>query len=82
LGSLGRREEAIADTQRAVTLARRAGDPALLLRALDVMLAIEGTPELLAEARTLVSRISEALPGEAMREHFQSSETVSRVLSL
>ncbi len=81
-GSLGRREDAIADTRRAVTLARRAGDPALLLRALDVMLAIEGTPELLAEARTLVSRISEALPGEAMREHFQSSETVSRVLSL
>ena len=52
----------------------------LLLRALDVYLLVGGGDELLAEARSVGLRISEALPDETMRRRFNESETMQRIL--
>jgi len=79
LGGLQRTREALADARRAIALARRTEDPALLLQALDVFLLLEGNDESLAEARALVDRIIGALPDETMRHRFHESETVQRV---
>ena len=82
LGGLDRMPEAIADANRAIALARRTADPALLLQALDVLLVLDGNDEALAEARALVGRIVSALPNDTMRHPFQASETVRRVQKL
>lgn len=79
LGGLQRTPEALVDARRAMALARRTEDPALLLQALDVFLLLEGNDESLAEARALVDRITGALPDETMRRRFHESETVQRV---
>jgi len=78
--ALHRRDEAIADARGAVALARRTGDPALLLRALDTQLCINGDDDLLAEARSVGIRISEALSDDTMRLRFSDSETMRRIL--
>jgi hypothetical protein len=74
--------EAIADAHRAIAVARRTDDPALLLQALDVLLFLEGNDEALAEARLLIHRIAGALTNDTMRYRFQSSEIVHRVQQL
>jgi tetratricopeptide (TPR) repeat protein/predicted Ser/Thr protein kinase len=79
LGELHRTNEAAANARRAIASARRTGDPALLLSALDVLLALDGDDQLLAEARTLISSITAALVNEAMRKRFVASETVHRI---
>jgi ATP/maltotriose-dependent transcriptional regulator MalT len=82
LGGLDRMPEAIADAHRAIAVARRTDDPALLLQALDVLLFLEGNDEALAEARLLIHRIAGALTNDTMRYRFQSSEIVHRVQQL
>ena len=60
LGELHRTHEGAANARRAIAFARRTGDPALLLSALDVLLAVDGDDASLAEARTLVNGITAA----------------------
>lgn len=82
LHRLGRTREAIADARDAVAIARRTSDPALLLQAIDTLLALDGDDPLAAEARALNGRILAALPDETMRRRFTESEVVQRILRL
>ncbi len=82
LHRLGRTREAIADARHAVAVARRTSDPALLLQAIDTLLALDGDDPLAAEARVLNGRILAALPDETMRRRFTESEVVQRILRL
>jgi hypothetical protein len=84
LGELHRTREAVANARRAIAFARRTGDPALLLLALDVLLALDGDDALLAEARTLIGGITAALAAadETMRSCFVTSEIVRRIQTL
>ena len=79
LDRLGRAREAIADVRDGVAMARRVEDPALLLHALDALLALDGNDELAVEARALSDRIVLALPDETMRRRFTESEAVQRI---
>ncbi len=56
-----------------MTAARRLGDPALLLDCLIVLLEIEGTDALLAEARRTAQTIVGAVSDEALRSAFLGS---------
>ena len=82
LHGLGRTRDAIADARRGVVVARSTADPALLLLALDAVLALDGDDESAAEARALEVRIASALPDETMRQRFTESEVVQRVRRL
>jgi hypothetical protein len=79
LGRLGRTREAIADARDGVAIARRTEDPALLLHALDALLAFNGSDALAVEASALSERIAVALPDETMRRLFTESDTVQRI---
>ncbi len=82
LHGLGRTRDAIADARQGVIVARGTVDPALVLLALDALLALDGDDESLAEARALDVRISSALPNETIRQRFVESEVVQRVRRL
>jgi len=56
----GRTREALADLDRALTIARASGDPALLLRAAVPRLALDGTDQLAEEIRTIEQQIAAA----------------------
>lgn len=75
LAALGRQEEALADVQTAVSLARPVGDPAMLLHALLVQLRLRGDDVLAAEARSLTQRIAAALPDAKLRGRFHAYVT-------
>jgi DNA-binding winged helix-turn-helix (wHTH) protein/tetratricopeptide (TPR) repeat protein len=79
LDAIARTREAIADSKTAVTVADRTGDPALLLLALDALLALDGTDDLAKWAGAVTARIYEALPDESMRRCFTDSEVVRRI---
>jgi len=79
LRGLGRIPDAIADARRAVIIARRTADPALLLQALDAQLSLDGDALSSAEALALEVRISCELPNETIRQRFTESEVVQRV---
>jgi tetratricopeptide (TPR) repeat protein len=70
LTRLGRKHEALQAAQRAITLVRPTGDPALLLRATTVHLAIEGNDVLFAEAQAARERIARGLPEGDARQRF------------
>ena len=78
-GRLGRTREAIADARDGVAIARRTEDPALLLHALDALLAFNGSDALAVEASALSDRIAVALPDETMRRRFTESDAVQRI---
>jgi hypothetical protein len=82
LHGLGRTRDAIADARQGVGVARVTADPALLLVALDAVLALDGDDASLAEARALDLRISSALPDEAIRQRFIQSDVLQRVRRL
>jgi predicted Ser/Thr protein kinase/tetratricopeptide (TPR) repeat protein len=82
LHGLGRTRDAIVAARQGVVVARGTADPALLLLALDAVLALDGDDESLAEARTLDGRISSALPDETIRQRFVESDVVQRVRRL
>ena len=65
---------ATADASRSVEIARGLSDPALLLRALNVRIGLEGTDALAEEARACSNRILANLDDRALREHFLGSE--------
>jgi len=54
------RKEAITDLDRALTIARASGDPALLRRVVAARLAVEGSDALAQEARALEQQIAAA----------------------
>jgi hypothetical protein len=82
LHRLGRTLEGITDARHALAVARRTSDPALILQAIDTLLALDGDDQLAAEARALNGRILAALPDETMRRRFTQSEVVQRILRL
>jgi predicted ATPase/predicted Ser/Thr protein kinase len=69
---------AVADATRAVEAARRLGDPALLLKALQVRIAVDGSDALLAEARACSGRILSNLDDPSLRGRFLASELAAR----
>ena len=79
LHRLGRTHQAIADGRGAVDVARPTADPALLLQALDAVLALDGSEDVAAEARALCGRIMQALPDQTIRARFADSEVVQRI---
>jgi hypothetical protein len=58
------------DARGAVHVARRLADPAVLLECLGVLLALDGTDALLAEARQTAHGILGALPEGSLRSAF------------
>ena len=80
LAAVGRTPDAIADIQRAVDLARDMGDPALFVRGARVLLALDGSDTLAAEARGHLEQIVSALPDDTLRRTFESAEPVRTVL--
>jgi tetratricopeptide (TPR) repeat protein len=79
LRALGRTREAITHARDALAAARPSSDPALLLWALNVLLALDGDDVLAAEARSLSEAIQIELPDEAMRRRFRESELVHTI---
>jgi DNA-binding winged helix-turn-helix (wHTH) protein/tetratricopeptide (TPR) repeat protein len=79
LQALARTRDAIADAATAVSVADRTGDPALLLLALDALIAIDGTDELATRARAVTDCVYEGLPDAVMRRCFIESEVVRRI---
>lgn len=80
LAAVGCTPDAIADIQRAVGLARDMGDPALFVRGASVLLALDGSDTLAAEARGHLEQIASALPDDTLRRTFESAEPVRAVL--
>ena len=74
LAGLGRTKLAIIDLRAAIKLARTIGDPALLLRAVAALLAVDGNDELAAEGRAIADRIARALPDVDARQRFEIAE--------
>ena len=79
LHTLARTRDAIANAKNAVSVADRAGDPALQLLALDALIGLDGTDELATRARDVTDRIYDRLPDEVMRRCFTESEVVRRI---
>jgi hypothetical protein len=78
----GQTKKAIADARHAVHIATAIADPALLLLALDVLIELDGTDELAAQASSTIDRIRGCLADDSMRAHFDASEVVQRVSKL
>ena len=79
LHALARARDAIADANSAVSVADKAGDPALLLVALDALLGLDGTDELATRACAVTDWINQSLPDEVLRRCFTESEVVTRI---
>jgi len=79
---LGRMREAIEDALQAVQVARAIEDPALLLRALDAWLQLDGDVAGAAEARATMARILDELRDEQLRRRFLDWEVAQRVQRL
>ena len=77
-----RSAEAIADARQAVHLARVTEDPALLLRASDTLLALDGDDALALEAKATIGKIVDGLPEGVTKRRFIDSEIVRRVSHL
>jgi hypothetical protein len=78
----GQTHDAIVDMGVAVQLARRTADPALLLVALEALLALDGTDALAAEGLSIATQIRDALPDDTMRRRFDESEVMQRMAKL
>jgi hypothetical protein len=81
LAGQGRTKDAIVELRMAIALARPMGDPALFLRVVSALLAIEGDDALLADARTSVERIAIVLPDD-LRRNFLDGEPARLVARL
>jgi hypothetical protein len=64
---------ALEDARAAVDVGRRLADPAVLLHCLIVLLEIEGTDDLLEEARRTAQKILRAVSDESLRSTFLTS---------
>jgi len=79
LAQLSRTDEARADLRRAVRVARRLRDPALLLRGVSAQLDFDRDDSLVAEARSTARAILARLPTSDLRRRFQDAEPVRRL---
>ena len=73
---LNQTQDAIADAHRAVAVAGDTSDPALQLRALRVVLDLDGSDALALAARTHWDHIHAALPDESMRVAFATADAL------
>jgi hypothetical protein len=80
VGRLGLRPES-ADARASVEIARRLGDPALLLDCLSVLLELDGSDELQSEAQHIVERIAGALSQESWRNRFLTNVSSNQQLT-
>ena len=71
---------AVQDASSAVEIARRLGDPSVLLEALTAHLDVEGNDVLLGEARSSIDKVLQGLSDERLRQRFLDSENVHRLL--
>ncbi len=74
---LGARK-AVEDARASVEVARRLSDPALLTECLGVLLAQDGTDELLAESRRAMDRVLVGVTDQALRRSFLARVTADR----
>jgi tetratricopeptide (TPR) repeat protein/predicted Ser/Thr protein kinase len=72
---------ALEDAARAVAIARKLGDPALLVDMLVLHLALDGNDQLAAEARQTVEQVLSKLSDERLRRCFLESESVRLALN-
>ena len=70
---MNRTEAAAADLRAALAPAERLNDPAVRLRLLTALLAIDGDDGILAQARDVAQSIFEQLPTSEMRRTFQNA---------
>ena len=70
-------QRASGDAVASVKIARRIGDPALLLNCLSVLLELDGSDELRSEAQRTVERVCKALSQEPLRSRFSGWERLS-----
>jgi tetratricopeptide (TPR) repeat protein len=80
-GRLGLRR-ASEDALASVRVARRLGDPAVLLECLSVLLELDGSDELRSEAQHTVQRICRALSQEPLRHRFLAAVSSNQQLTL
>jgi tetratricopeptide (TPR) repeat protein len=73
---IGETPEAISDATQSVRVARTLGDPAVLLKALNLLIDVEGTDALALEAHACRDNILSHLDDAALRERFLASELV------
>jgi len=71
LAALGERQRAVLDLGEALALARKTGDPALLLRVAAALMPLAGDDALLAETRSTLQRVQSALPDAKARSCFE-----------
>jgi DNA-binding winged helix-turn-helix (wHTH) protein/tetratricopeptide (TPR) repeat protein len=79
LHAAARTREAVSAARNATEIATAIDDPALLLLALDALLYLDGTDELMAQARAVSNRILASLPDDSLRATFHASEVVQRM---
>ena len=79
LSRLHRQADAIAAAGEAGRIARAIEDPALVLRAVDTLLQLEGDDATAQEAKTTCAGIRAALSYETIRRRFDQSGIASRV---
>lgn len=72
--AIGDVPQAISDATRSVEIARTLGDPAVLLKALKVLIDLDGSDALAGEARGCAQRILSHLDDGQLRERFLASE--------
>jgi tetratricopeptide (TPR) repeat protein len=77
---LGQRAEAQADLQAGLNEARSLGDPLLILRVLERLLDRDAAQAACAEAWSLIDRVEQALPTQAIQQAFTGSPLVRRIL--
>jgi len=80
--ALGRANEAIAELNAAVSVARPVADPALFLRPAAELLSVDGNGALASEAGSAVQRIAAALPHADMRRRFAAAAAVQTITRL
>jgi len=74
-----RTQAAIADARQAAEIATAIADPSVQLLTLDTLLDLDGTDELMLQARAVSERMQNSLPDDALRALFCASEVAQRV---
>ena len=72
--AIGEMPQAIIDASRSVEMARTLGDPAVLLKALNTLIDLDGSDLLVSDARDCTQRILSHLEDAGLRARFLDSE--------
>jgi len=76
LVGLGHQQEAIAGLRMALRLARPLGDPAMILRCCTALLQLDGSDQLLAEARGVARQMFLQIPEGDLRLRFSTADPI------